>query len=119
VKQKRPIYGRNVKSDYGLLGGIGEGLKAGLQGYMTVRDAADRRQQAALEAAMRQKQIEMMKQHYDDQLIMAGFNGAAISLAEIVASAFTTMYDSAVSNVNFIIQKILKKSANDSGECCC
>jgi hypothetical protein len=40
------------------------------------------------------------------ELIMAGFRGAAISLAEVVATAFTTMYDSAVSNVNFIIQKI-------------
>jgi len=40
------------------------------------------------------------------ELIMTGFKGAVISLAEVVSTAFATMYDSAVANVNAIINKI-------------
>lgn len=40
------------------------------------------------------------------ELILVSFKGAVITLAEIVASSFTMMYDSAAQNVNFIIEKI-------------
>ena len=60
-------------ADYGLLGGIGEGLKAGLQGYMDMRSMTEKRQQAALEAAMKQRQMDIMEQHYNNELDIAGF----------------------------------------------
>lgn len=60
-------------ADYGLLGGLGEGLKAGLQGYMSMSDMRQKREQAALEMAMKQKQMDMLKQHYEIEALKSGY----------------------------------------------
>lgn len=60
-------------ADYGLLGGIGEGIKSGMQGYFDVTDRLEKKKQAALEQAMKEKQLQLSQQQYDDQMMVAGF----------------------------------------------
>lgn len=56
--------------DYGLLAGLGEGLKQGVAGFKTQQDYIQKKRQAAQEQQMKQQLMDQQQAHQGDQMDM-------------------------------------------------